>query len=153
MAIAAPLGADVPACLVSRSRRGTGKGERLEPIEDGPIRSMPLLLVNPGVPLSTAEVFAGWDRRDRGPLESKDAAEALVRGRNDLEPSARRIVPAIGEVMERLAACAGAVAVRMSGSGATCFALFRNAEERDSARAAIASEQPAWWQLATRIRS
>ena len=102
-----------------------------------------MLLVNPRVALSTGTVFAGWDGLDRGPLgDWRD-------GRNDLEPAARALVPQIGEVLDWLAAQPGATLARMSGSGATCLALFDN-HRRCLAAAAACPDQ--WWQLATSLR-
>jgi 4-diphosphocytidyl-2-C-methyl-D-erythritol kinase len=103
----------------------------------------PVLLVNPRVPLSTAEVFARWDGDDRGPLG--DWRE----GRNDLEAPAIALVPQIEAVLAWLGTRPGATFVRMSGSGATCFALFDDEEARDAAAAAVPRE---WWRLATFLR-
>jgi len=99
--------------------------------------------VNPRVPLSTADVFARWDGVDHGPLEN------WREGRNDLEAPAIALAPQIGAVLGWLSAQPGASFVRMSGSGATCFALFENEEERDSAADAVPRE---WWRLATFLR-
>lgn len=137
--IAVGLGSDVPACLFGRAAIGRGRGERLEPVAG--MAGMPVLLVNPGVAVSTAEVFRGWDGVDRGPLGADPRA-----GRNDLYPPALAIAPAIGEVIGWLEAQPGAELVRMSGSGATCFALFADAEGRDRAAAACPAR---WWHLAT----
>ena len=102
-----------------------------------------MLLVNPRVALSTAEVFAGWDGEDRGPLgDWRD-------GRNDLEAPAIALVPQIETVLAWLSAQPGASFVRMSGSGATCFALFDSEDARDSAAEAVPRE---WWRLATFLR-
>lgn len=143
--IAAALGADVPACLAGRTAFGTGKGDDLAPL-DGWIDT-PVLLVNPGVGVSTAAVFRGWDGIDRGPL---DPADPLA-GRNDLEPPARAVAPVIDRVVTLLAAQPGVRVARMSGSGATCFALFDTPASRDAADAAIAHEAPDWWRLATTL--
>ena len=146
LALARPLGADVPACLLSRSVRGDGRGDTLRPIAPGPYSGAPVLLVNPGVPVSTATVFRSWSGEDGGPLpERVDAA------RNDLEAPAIAAVPAIGAVLDRLRGAGGVRLARMSGSGATCFALFGLPEERDRAASRIAAEQPGWWQLASRL--
>ena len=102
-----------------------------------------VLLVNPRVALSTAEVFARWDGEDRGALDD------WHEGGNDLEAPAIALVPQIGAVLAWLAAQAGATFVRMSGSGATCFALFESEEARDSAADAVPRE---WWRLATYLR-
>jgi 4-diphosphocytidyl-2-C-methyl-D-erythritol kinase len=141
--IAACLGADVPACLLSRTARGEGRGGRLEAVEAPDLSGTPVLLVNPRVPLSTATVFAGWDRIDRGPLG--DWRE----GRNDLEPAARRLVPEIGAVLDALS---DARFARMSGSGATCFGLYDSEAARDAAADRIAAAQPGWWLSQTRLR-
>ncbi len=150
MAIAADLGADVPACLVGRATLGRGRGDALTRI-DG-LGGMPALLVNPGVAVSTAAVFARWDGVDRGALA--DTGTTLARalaGRNDLQPPAEAVAPAIRDVLRRLAACEGVVLARMSGSGATCFALFDGAPARDSAARAVAAVAPRWWVHATTI--
>jgi 4-diphosphocytidyl-2-C-methyl-D-erythritol kinase len=142
-AVAPGLGSDVPACLLSLSMRGEGAGDRLVPADLKHISGSPVLLVNPGVALSTAEVFSRWDGKDRGPLgEWHD-------GRNDLEEPAIALVPEIGSVLSWLSARPGANFVRMSGSGATCFALFDSEGERDTASDAVPSE---WWRLPTYLR-
>jgi 4-diphosphocytidyl-2-C-methyl-D-erythritol kinase len=152
-ALAAALGADVPACLASIAIRGDERGDRLVPIEARALTGLPLLLVNPLVPLATGPVFAGWDRIDRGPLlASDDPLTVACAGRNDLEPPALRLCPVIGEVVGLLEAQPGVILARMSGSGATCFALFDRIEQRDAADRAIAGERPGWWRLATRLR-
>jgi 4-diphosphocytidyl-2-C-methyl-D-erythritol kinase len=139
--IARRLGADVPACLESRTVRGTGRGDQLEPVAES-ILYRPVLLVNPRVPVPTASVFAGWDGVDRGPLGDWRS------GRNDLEAPARRLARIIGEVLEALA---GASIVRMSGSGATCFGVYLSGAYRDEAASRIAAEHPDWWLLKTRL--
>jgi len=149
--LAASLGADVPACLLSTPVRGEGRGDRLEPI-DGLPSGQALLLVNPMQPLATGPVFAGWDGIDRGPLGAGDPIVAARAGRNDLEAPATAILPVIAEVLTSLRASAGAELVRMSGSGATCFALFEDIASRDRAARRLASQYPDWWQLPTRLR-
>lgn len=144
-AIAETLGADVPACLLGRSAVGTGKGERLEPI-DG-MSGVPVLLVNPGVAVSTAAVFKAWDGVDRGGIPDGSLKARAVAGRNDLEPAARAIAPVIDTVVARLASAPGVTLARMSGSGATCFALFESERACADAAAAIRAEQPRWWCL------
>jgi len=140
--IADALGSDVPACLYGVTAIGRGRGEQLEPVPGLP--GAPVLLVNPGVAVSTAEVFRRWDGVDHGPLPADPRA-----GRNDLEPPARAIAPVIGEVLGMLAAQPGAGLVRMSGSGATCFALFEGESERDAAAEVLAAK--GWWTLPTRL--
>lgn len=142
-AVAPRLGSDVPACLLSLTARGLGAGDQLELVTDPTIAGTPVLLVNPRVPLSTAAVFAAWDGVDHGPLG--DWRE----GRNDLEAPARALVPAIGDILDWLGQQRGATFVRMSGSGATCFALFSDEAARDSAAEACPGE---WWRLASFLR-
>jgi 4-diphosphocytidyl-2-C-methyl-D-erythritol kinase len=153
MAIAAGLGADVPACLVSRPVLGTGRGDKLDPIDAAGLSGMPLLLINPRLPVPTGPVYAGWDQIDRGPLGAGDPLEVARAGRNDLQPPALAIAPGIATVLAMLDGQAGVVLGRMSGSGATCFALFGSMAARDAADAEIAAAEPGWWRLATRLRA
>jgi 4-diphosphocytidyl-2-C-methyl-D-erythritol kinase len=140
--IAKPLGADVAACVRSESARGVNKGDVLTPVDMG-LAETPVLLINPRVELRTADVFARWDGIDRGELEDwRD-------GRNDLEAAATSMVPQIAAILAWLSAQRGANLVRMSGSGATCFALFDSDSARDHAAMAVPRE---WWSLATRLR-
>lgn len=144
-AIAEALGADVPACLLGRSAIGTGKGEQLAPVTG--VSGVPVLLVNPGVAVSTAAVFRGWDGVDRGPLGTGTLLERARAGRNDLEPPARAIAPVIGDVIARLEALPGVMLARMSGSGATCFALFEDARACADAGGTMRAANPDWWCL------
>lgn len=145
--IAETLGADVPACLLGRTTLGTGTGTALDPIEGA--RGTPLLLVNPGVTVSTAAVFAAWDGVDRGALPDGSLLDRARAARNDLEPPARAIAPVIGEVRALLDVAPGAILSRMSGSGATCFALFSDVAARDCAADAAAAR--GWWILPTTL--
>lgn len=146
--IASPLGADVPACVLRRTCRGEGRGDILSPVDGSSLAGAPLLIVNPLVPVPTGPVFGGWDGIDRGPL----ASEPLTGGRNDLEASAAALAPKIRHVLAALAQGSGVVLSRMSGSGASCFALYRSEAARDAAFERIARSQPGWWQLPTRLR-
>ena len=146
-AIALPLGADVPACLLGLTTQGHGVGDALTPIEGLP--GTPLLLVNPGVAVSTAAVFGRWDGIDRGPLPAGPLLARACAGRNDLAAPARALAPVIGAVEALLAAAPGVLLARMSGSGATCFALFAGIGERDAAATSAAAR--GWWTLATTL--
>ena len=146
--IAATLGSDIPACLLGRTALGEGRGERLYPL-DGPT-GMATLLVNPGVAVSTAAVFKAWDGVDRGAMPDGDALSLALAGRNDLEAPARRLAPVIDDVLTLLGEGAPILA-RMSGSGATCFALYANVPDRVAAAARIRATQPGWWCLETRL--
>jgi 4-diphosphocytidyl-2-C-methyl-D-erythritol kinase len=148
--LGARLGADVPACLYGRAVWVGGVGERLE--SAGSLPKAGILLANPRIPLVTAAVFAAR----RGPfgdtvrfaLMPSDAAglaRLLMRRNNDLTEAATTLVPEIGAVLERLARLPGALLTRMSGSGATCFALFADHDAAEAARAALAAAQPSWW--------
>jgi len=141
--VAPDLGSDVPACLLSLATRGEGPGDRLRQLDDATISGTPVLLANPGVQLSTAAVFAAWDGIDRGPLGDWRS------GRNDLEAAAKSLAPQIENVLVWLTGQAGANFVRMSGSGATCFALFDTEEQRDQAAVGCPAN---WWHLATFLR-
>jgi 4-diphosphocytidyl-2-C-methyl-D-erythritol kinase len=144
-AIAASLGADLPACLTSKTARGEGRGDDLMSV-DLRIAGTPVLLVNPRMPLSTASVFKAWDGNDRGALGDWRA------GRNDLEPPACALVPAIGEILDWLRRFPNVTLARMSGSGATCFALFDNVEACDLAAFAGSRDRPDWWFMASTLR-
>lgn len=140
--VARQIGSDVPACVRSETVRGDGQGNELAPL-DLDISGTPVLLVNPRVELSTAEVFGRWDGIDRGPLTG------WKHGRNDLQQAAESLAPQIGAILAWLSAQEGADCVRMSGSGATCFALFETEKQRDHAAEGVPRE---WWRLATRLR-
>jgi 4-diphosphocytidyl-2-C-methyl-D-erythritol kinase len=140
--VAPTLGADVPACLLSMTARGSGAGDALTLVDAG-VAGRPVLLVNPLIAMSTRTVFEQWDDVDRGPLgDWRD-------GRNDLAAPARALVPQIGAILDWLTAQPGVDLARMSGSGATCFALFADDAARD---AAAASCPPIWWHLASHLR-
>ena len=107
----------------------------------------PVLLINPLIACPTGPVFAGWDGIDRGALDPL----AWPRGRNDLAASAMALVPQIEEVLAVLRAQLPAVA-RMSGSGATCFAIFATEAERDAAADRIIADHPDWWVMTSALR-
>ena len=147
---AAKLGADVPSCVRSEMAIGTGTGTDLHPIEND-LAGMPVLLLNPRVPLSTGSVFKAWDRIDKGPLPQGKASEVTQNGRNDLETPAFALCPVICDVLAELGADKPWLA-RMSGSGATCFALYESEAERDRAAQRIGDVRPDWWQLPGKLR-
>ncbi|MDE1915395.1 MAG: 4-(cytidine 5'-diphospho)-2-C-methyl-D-erythritol kinase [Sphingomonadales bacterium] len=149
-AAAARLGADVPACVESVSMIGRGTGTDLAPAPTD-LAGCPVLLVNPRVPLPTGPVFRAWDGMDRGAMPQGTAREIAVKGRNDLEAPAISICPPVADVLAALGET-GAFLSRMSGSGATCFALFEDAAARDDAAARFAADHPGWWHLAGALR-
>ena len=146
--ILAPLGADIPACVFSRSSFGSGTGTALEFLEDSNIVARHLLLVNPLQRVSTAEIFKAWKGIDGGEIGRSDIWDAAVAGRNDLQPIAAAISPVIGDILNRLMQAQPAFA-RMSGSGATCFALFEDAAALEAARATL---NPEWWSMTSMLR-
>lgn len=159
---AASVGADVPVCLESRARIMAGIGERLGP----PLPLPPLfaLLVNPGVPVETAAVFRelGLQAGEAGPGAGQAAAPrhqtsagllaSLAEGGNDLEAPARRVAPVLDSVLAHLRDLPGCRLARMSGSGATCFALFDDCRASAAAGKALARAQPGWWVKPTMLR-
>jgi 4-diphosphocytidyl-2-C-methyl-D-erythritol kinase len=127
-----------------------GIGERVTPVHLPPFW---IVLANPGFPLSTPAVFSGLARRDNTPLPDMPARFAspealfawLGRSRNDLEAPAISLQPAIGRVLDALAAQAGCRIARMSGSGATCFGAFAGETDALAAAAALRRAEPGWW--------
>lgn len=148
--IAARLGADVPACVESVTCIGLGTGTELLPVVND-LAGKPVLLVNPRVPLSTGPVFRGWNGIDQGPLPEGSAWEIALHGRNDLELSAMALVSEVADVLELLRASNAAVS-RMSGSGATCFALYHDEQALAAAQAEIVRKRPDWWTMAGKLR-
>ena len=142
------LGADVPVCLSDAPQRMRGVGEVLEPVTGLP--PLWIVLVNPGVPVPTPQVFAALERKDNPPMadqlpQCSDAAGFaawLAEQRNDLEPPARALVPQIGHALDALQ---DALLARMSGSGATCFGLYASVEAARVAAERIAADRPTWW--------
>jgi 4-diphosphocytidyl-2-C-methyl-D-erythritol kinase len=153
-ALGAGLGADIPVCVYRRPAWVTGFGERVEPCP--PLPETGVLLVNPRRPLPTAAVF-GARRGDFGAPAARFAAVArdaaalaqqLAPLRNDLTQAATRLVPEIGDVLAALGRLRGALLARMSGSGATCFALFSERSAALRARSELAALAPRWWSAA-----
>jgi 4-diphosphocytidyl-2-C-methyl-D-erythritol kinase len=157
--VAKLTGADVPVCLASRACVMTGVGETLLPLS---LPKMPCVLANPRVPVATGEVFAALGLRSGELLVGftdviratawpeagasiEDWVEVLAENSNDLEAPALRIAPVIGEVLSALNATNGAWLARMSGSGATCFAIYENTPEAQRAAQKIQLDHPQWW--------
>jgi 4-diphosphocytidyl-2-C-methyl-D-erythritol kinase len=160
-ALAAGLGADVPACLAGVPVIARGRGEQLSRAPQLP--AVDAVLVNPLVASPTGPVFAAYDRRPPpaaplGPVlpDRFETVEALAdwlraRTRNDLEAPSRALTPEAGEAIDLLAASPWALLSRMSGSGATAFALCAGAEQAQALAVAIAAQRPAWWVRACRL--
>ncbi|MDB5571889.1 MAG: 4-diphosphocytidyl-2-C-methyl-D-erythritol kinase [Hyphomicrobiales bacterium] len=160
-AAAAATGSDVPVCLDPRARMMLGRGDDV-----GPRIFLPRLfavLVNPGVALETARVFgriglAKGEASGFGPHPAigNETFDALIpklrRARNDMEDAACALAPVVGDVLAVLGAAPGAKLARMSGSGATCFALFADCRTAARAARAIAHGHPGWWAKASALR-
>jgi 4-diphosphocytidyl-2-C-methyl-D-erythritol kinase len=155
-------GADVPVCLDPRARMMSGVGEQLgEPLGPVPLFAV---LVNPGVEVRTGAVFARLDLQPGAstgfrphpaiPAAADPAAllAALQKGRNDLEDAACSLAPVIVDVLAVLRAAKGSRLARMSGSGATCFALFESCRQAARAARAIGRDHPGWWVRPTVLR-
>ena len=145
--LATVLGADVPMCLVSTPLVARGIGDDLSPVRWLP--ALPVLVVNPMIPVATRDVFARLENRDGGALSLPDGAPddlfGQLRGlRNDLEAPALGLVPDIATVLAALAARQPLLR-RMSGSGATCFALFDSLGDARLAGRALKHQYPHWW--------
>jgi 4-diphosphocytidyl-2-C-methyl-D-erythritol kinase len=152
-ALALELGADVPACLAARPVWVGGIGDELEPAATLPEAG--IVLANPRRPLATAAVFqrrsgpfSAPGRFDPMPRAAAGLAAALASRHNDLTEAALALVPEIAAVIERLAALPGALLARMSGSGATCFALFADRAAALAAGRALTLAEPGWWSAA-----
>lgn len=149
--LAEPLGADVPACVHSRMMIGIGKGDELVPADIPGMSGAPILLVNPRVELPTGPVFKAWDGQDRGALGTCHSFDAVTQARNDLQPGAIELCPVIADVLDRLSSLSGVTLARMSGSGATCFALFDTPSACRAGHDALVRDHPDWWVLETTL--
>ena len=159
-AIARKLGADVAACLAGWTVVAEGRGDDLTPAPDMPV--LHAVLVNPGAPSSTPAVYGAFDALPPGPgadrpdlpakiASARDAAAIFATLRNDLEAPAIALQPLIGEALSALAAQPETLLARMSGSGATSFALTETAEDAATLAARLAGAHPAWWVKACRL--
>jgi 4-diphosphocytidyl-2-C-methyl-D-erythritol kinase len=147
------LGADLPMCLAAKPLRARGIGEEVETVT---LPCLDMVLVNPGVGVSTPKVFAALDSRDNPPLpevpgnlDAQGLAGWLQGTRNDLEAPALKLAPQIKAALLALQE-AGALLARMSGSGATCFGLFSSTDEASAAAASILRKHPGWFVVGTR---
>ena len=146
------LGADVPVCLRPVPQIMRGIGEDVQPVPGVP--PLDLVLVNPGVPLSTPAVFGALAQRENAPMAPLPThggraafVDWLCAQRNDLQAPARALCPEVGQA---LAALEGAALVRMSGSGTTCWGLFDDAVAAREAAARLNQQHPGWWVRAVR---
>ena len=147
--LANELGADVPMCLDPRPWRVSGIGEVLSPVDAPELHAV---LVNPRVPVSTPAVFKRLERADNAPMDWPPETGSVAGFcdwlgvmRNDLEAAACAVAPEIGGVLARLGQLPGARIARMSGSGATCFAIFETEDSAREAEAHLRVSEPTWW--------
>jgi 4-diphosphocytidyl-2-C-methyl-D-erythritol kinase len=157
--IAAGIGADGPMCLHARAAWAEGRGDRLtfEPR----LPSLPALLVNPGVPSTSGAVYGAFDKGGVGAADRPDppgdwglssVIDWLAARRNDLEGPAVALQPMIGEALAETARLPDVRLVRMSGSGATVFALFNTSDQVDAAARRLTADHPDWWIASTILR-
>lgn len=151
--IAPALGADVPMCLAGHPLVARGVGERIERVDGLP--ALPMLLVNPRIPVATADVFRRLKRKDGAllpdlpiHLDFKSVVDWLGRTGNDLQAPATAQAPVISDVLAAIERT-GAAFARMSGSGATCYGLFRTAEAASAAEEEIRAGHPGWFVTST----
>lgn len=153
-AAAAATGSDVPACLLSRAARMSGRGEAVDPLDR--FEPIAAILLNPLKPVSTPEIFRrlGLAPGGRTDMDAPDGngRAAIFDGRNDLEPPARAILPEISEGLEALGATEGCRLARMSGSGATVFGIYDDSRAARRAARAIRAMLPGWWATPTMLR-
>lgn len=153
------LGADVPVCLAGQAVRMRGVGERITPVDGLP--ALHAVLINPNVPVPTADVFSRLENTANAPMPDEmphgaTAAEFalwLRDMRNDLEPPAIIAQPVIAQVIGAFAVTPGCQLARMTGSGATCFGLYGDAETASSAAGRLREAFPGWWVAATRLNA
>lgn len=151
--LAGQIGADVPVCLLSQTSHMTGIGENVTPLLN--MGQLFAVLINPGVAVSTAEIFKRFDQSSairetpRPQLASGDLLERALSGRNDLQPIAIEVQPIIADAIGALERQKGCQLARMSGSGATCFGIFETQGQAEIAARTMASNHPDWWVLAT----
>ena len=151
--LALDLGADVPVCMIQTSCVMRGIGESVTQVADSSVFSA--VLVNPGVGVSTADIFKRFDSGNLQPLRAQkykgDLIGLALGGRNDLQASACEFQPEIVRVLLELACQNGVRLSRMSGSGATCFAVFNSSEQAKAAAEHLQSKYPAWWVRETQL--
>jgi 4-diphosphocytidyl-2-C-methyl-D-erythritol kinase len=155
---ATDLGADVRVCLMRQAARMRGIGDDVVPVEGMP--ELFAVLANPGVAVATSEVFAALRDKRNAPMPKRlprwraawTLIDWLASQRNDLETAAIEVAPVIAEVLRTLADLPEARLVRMSGSGATCFALFESRAEAEAAAQDLSEARPGWWVMAATLR-
>lgn len=156
-AISLPLGADVPMCVIGKAAHISGIGEMVKPFSLK-LPEMYLLLANPGFKIKSADIYKMGVKNHGGRVDWKDIPEDingfcsfLSKTRNDLEENAIEAYPIVENVKRTISAQEGCLFARMSGSGPTCFGIFKEKSEADKAAAAIKSANPKWWVKSTTV--
>jgi 4-diphosphocytidyl-2-C-methyl-D-erythritol kinase len=158
------LGADVPVCYFNRTSYVSGIGENVR--GGGELPAADLLLVNPGVATPTPAVFKArsgdfsksdpWEvplEMAFGEMTAAQLVELLQSRRNDLTVPAIKVAPVIADVLEAIEETRGCLLSRLSGSGATCFGIYADAQTAEAAKVAILTQHPDWWAVATKIKN
>lgn len=153
------FGADVPVCMYGRAARMQGIGDEIHTVPDMPV--LHAVLVNPKLPVMTAEVFKRLRNHTNAPMPtdlptgvtSRDLVAWLGEMRNDLQDAAIEAEPIIEHVFNTLAVTPGCLLTRMSGSGGTCFGLYGDAETAASAAGRLHEDYPGWWVAATKLNA
>ena len=152
----ASLGADVPACLISRPLRMQGIGEKLTLLPEIP--NFAVLLVNSGEPVATPQVFKALKKVDNRAspalpegLSVESFFDFIRAQRNDMQQAAIEICPRISDVLNALMTQGDCALARMSGSGGTCFGLFKTVEQAERAGVEISRNNPRWWVAAAKV--
>ena len=150
------LGADVPVCMAAHASRMQGIGDQIAPVK---LPKLPAVLVNPGAHVPTGAIFSALATRDNPPMPSsipeftspQDCAAWLSEQRNDLQEPAAKVAPQIDRVLDELRNSKKVLLTRMSGSGATCFALYPTMKDAHHAAYDIETAQSDWWCVATEL--
>ncbi|WP_039019387.1 4-(cytidine 5'-diphospho)-2-C-methyl-D-erythritol kinase [Halocynthiibacter namhaensis] len=150
------LGADIPMCITPKAARVQGIGDQISVVSNFP--SLPAVLLNPRLSVPTPDVFSALLSKDNAPMQSMpkpggDVIVWLAEQRNDLQGPAISLFPGIQSALSALEGTNGCQIVRMSGSGATCFALYRTDTEAENAAKDLTHSHPDWWVQSCRLGS
>ncbi len=148
--IGVEIGADVPACVLSRPCFAKGIGESISEVVE--MHKLNILMVNPLKPVATAEIFKmGFERfskpikKELGFRSTQSLIDFLENTRNDLELNAKKLCPEITGILETISKQGGCLFSRMSGSGATCFGIFETSDKANTAKENILKDNPSYW--------
>ncbi len=150
-AIVGDLGADIAACIYSQTCRGEGIGSDIMLLDNLQTKDIPILLVNPNIAVSTGPIFSAWDGQSGGEMVTLDMQSIMHHYGNDMERAAVALFPKISEVLIALQHD-NPIISRMSGSGATCFAIYDTLSDRDNAKAYIEEHHQHWWCMSGKLK-